>query len=524
MIERIATRPHKGRLHDFATDVVLLLILIALAGCSSRTTSTVEMSVEDGVMRRGILSDGDSPSPADFQTFEPGRLDNGTDGEGWFLYKDTSMGSLNLYVERFGETLHLASDIDSRRFAAARGVDLLLAWLDSEFISETGYDEFRRFVDTEFRDDIDNLIVYIWGYDVFGPSLTAEDDYVGNRLGYDLFFQVGQYLEQVGYFDPGRTLDILNTIGQSSLYDNPQPLIDYFAHAVARRMGVPEGAPLPAVLEAIRAQPHRYSGSIAYFLRESLAQRTLINQWARDYPEFIVVEPPDIEDEGTMQGEDAVPVQPEVESSLDEMIVVGPDPDSVDAVVRSSAIVVSEGSALSELATQAFGSLLTFWPSTQGLHAILRLPVDPLESNGQATVENSVEWTETIWDEDQTLLPFVLYAVWVEPDISFQSDHFGDVVLDGNALRGYVIWHAQLEEEHAREWDEYLAAQRPVTIDSLTSFHFADETPEEHKTSHISEDGQRVEIRILSSRAQSPLSNIIHSLMKIDAKGGAESD
>ena len=36
----------------------------------------------------------------------------------------------------------------------------------------------------------------------------------------------------------------------------------------------------------------------------------------------------------------------------------------------------------------------------------------------------------------------MLYAVWSEPNVDYQAQHFGKTVVAGDALRDFCIWYA----------------------------------------------------------------------------------
>jgi hypothetical protein len=59
--------------------------------------------------------------------------------------------------------------------------------------------------------------------------------------------------------------------------------------------------------------------------------------------------------------------------------------------------------------------------------------------------------------------------VWASPDASFQKEHFGRVILDGQELALYCLWQKCLTADEAKQWDEVLKTVRPATAEAELS-------------------------------------------------------
>ena len=62
-------------------------------------------------------------------------------------------------------------------------------------------------------------------------------------------------------------------------------------------------------------------------------------------------------------------------------------------------------------------------------------------------------------------LPAFSYAVWAQPNKTFQEKHFGEVAFEDENLLQYCLWHASLFKAEAKEWDEFTAKLKPSTYD-----------------------------------------------------------
>jgi hypothetical protein len=466
------------RSHRLLFVLVLFCVCLVFAGC--RSEYRLEMSVENGAMQRAIIRTSQEDSPPDPVVLPPGRLPDELGDYGWFLHEDTAMGSLNLYVEQFDRFTDPSESLEMRRFATHRLVDVWIAWLDSEFAGERGYSEFRAFVDTEIRADVEDLFFMVWGYGAFGPSLTKFDDEDDAALSGEIAVRGLTYLARRGYFELGDARDVVAAFGRSNKYGNYAAMADFWARAIARRMGVEEDAPLPYPLSALHGHPHQYLGSYTYFVTESLAVRDLVSRWESEYPDFVKEKKPESADPAAEQGAQPGPVLSSEPDVVEEIVfsvsdlepIVTPEkidfhdtdgPDRVDAILVTH--VVGEG-----VAVLAAGD---------ALRAALQIPTEPLWTNAHVVDGNRLEWSETFGGMTffGNEMSTVLYAAWVEPDADYQLDRFGKLVLEGEELASYVSWHMQLKPHHAEEWREFIDALSPGAdnVQKLQFFHFSDE-------------------------------------------------
>ncbi|HUV66853.1 MAG TPA: hypothetical protein VMW24_23405 [Sedimentisphaerales bacterium] len=110
----------------------------------------------------------------------------------------------------------------------------------------------------------------------------------------------------------------------------------------------------------------------------------------------------------------------------------------------------------------------------------------PSDMNGQWDEQaNQVVWLSRI--AGNAKLPTFLYASWSEPDRACQEEHFGQVVLAGEALGQYCMWRNNLDEARGKEWDSFILGLNPGQDleGRLNDFRFAadrQEKPDEEKS------------------------------------------
>jgi hypothetical protein len=344
-----------------------------------------------------------------------GDLPDDLGGSGWYLHGQTSMGSLFTYFERFGDD-QIAVDLRSREVATHRTIDVLIAWLESEFGDDPDLPKFREFMDTVVREDLWNLVLYSWGYDLFGyametrPSMRDED-----RILMDMAVRVFAYLAEHDYLDPLQIPLFVAANGESDDPDNNQALLTLIARSLATKAGVPATDALPTPLAAMVDDMDELMDSLGAFTSESDEVRRMVEEW-------------------NSSGENPVELEESGDSILEHLIT--------EAILPEFDIFGTGGNRL---------------------RVTLHIPVEPIETNGQWDEQGTVKWSQVIKGRADVgeNLPDMLYALWSEPAESFQLEHFGQLVLQHDTLADYWFWHTGLSSGRAGEWDDFIATLNP---------------------------------------------------------------
>jgi hypothetical protein len=95
---------------------------------------------------------------------------------------------------------------------------------------------------------------------------------------------------------------------------------------------------------------------------------------------------------------------------------------------------------------------------TDHLTVKLALAHSPNHTNGKWH-DGQVVWEASL--EKNRALPALCYAGWSSPDAQFQQAHFGRVLLDGDELTQYCVWHSGLGAEQVQQWELFLAGLQP---------------------------------------------------------------
>jgi len=391
----------------------------------------------------------------EFQRLTP----NDIGGSGFLLYCDSAMGSSSMYSEQFRGGDDLAGMLGRQEIAFNRLFDVIILWLETEFGDAPDFAPLRKVVDENLRQDLWNLSLYMSTFGIVGTASDRSDENTDDRVFDQLANRAVHFLIERGYFEAAQLPLIKSRIVDG---DDAQ-LFELFARALMNKMNLPPGDSLSPTLVALRDNLDEYGDSIDLFLESSAALIDLVSAW-----------------EG------------EAEDRQGETIKVS---DYVD-----------------ELASEAFPSDFQYiGGSGNFLRVDLHIPQAPYTSNGEWDEKGVLRWRERLASDDpeDTSLPNSLFALWSEPDASFQQEHFGRVVLDNENLGDYCLWRRELSEKEGREWDRLVKSLQPgeELIQTLKDFRFKGES---ESGAVISRDS-----KIRSSIAANVISDLVKALDKV---------
>ena len=344
-------------------------------------------------------------------------------GSGSYTHWETPLGSVSAYVERFRGDDNLMLEVDKRQRAADRMADLLAGWFAAELAGQPEFAELQQFLEDDFRQDLKNVSLYGWAYNIV--SAHADD------AEQACVMRVGQYLSERGYFKPDQLPVMTRAIADLEKED-PAKLLGLIQRFIAGKMGIAEDQPLPECLDFL-ATTSAIEASSSSYLRGTDEYKRLLESW-----------------------EAVRASNPEAEK---------PKPSEV----------------LGELVTEALLSNFNlFGGGSDKLAVTLESAIEPFQTNGSwdETVKQ-VNWSQRLAarDSEQTEFPTLLYALWSIPNETKQKDRFGQVVLDGQALGEYCLWYRGLAAQEATEWDKFVTSLQPGNdlVGRLSEFRFSHE-------------------------------------------------
>jgi len=195
---------------------------------------------------------------------------------------------------------------------------------------------------------------------------------------------------------------------------------------MAKKLGVPASQPMPQSLMFL-ADPVAVQKSWEKFLSGTDAYRARLREWTKERKS-----------------------KPELQR---------PGPASVEEELFAALFQFGSGGSEDHLSVK------------------LSLPSPPTHSNGQwDDARRQVLWALALEEKEKTArLPVFCYASWSLPDGQFQQEHFGRVILAGDELLKYCLWHGGLTETQGSEWDKFLTGLRAgeELTAKLEAFQFA---------------------------------------------------
>jgi hypothetical protein len=338
------------------------------------------------------------------------------DGAGWYLRYPSSMGDSYIYSERFRGSDDLEAGIDARKRAVNQLVDLTIGYFQSQMQWEWRFGRLKKFLDTDFRYDMQNLCLYFWT-----AELSDKTD--------EIIFRMVQYLAERGYFTPADGPEIVMSLNSEQ---NPEIIISAVRNLVARKMGYDPKKNMPKSL-AFLSDSESIQKSVEKYLADTKEYKALLKKW-----------------------EDLK----KIEENLNK-----PEPIEVLSDLFSRAAggngVYPDVPDLNSLGSELELTLVTF--------------TKPYLTNGTVKV-GKVEWKSALTTSAGVLPPYA-YACWAVPNEKFQMVHFGKVILEGNDLSEYCLWLKSLSETRLKEWNAFLESLSPgpTLTKKLAAFRFSDE-------------------------------------------------
>ena len=382
-----------------------------------------------------------------------GEMPNDVGGHGTHAHFATPLGWASAYLERFRGCDDIVGLRQRQLAAGNRIIDILRDWLAQETAGQKEADKLRRFLDGDFRRDMLNLLQYLWLYGnherlILGPrdeppasqtqpgaaatpsappasqpaSQPAADlppEYLTRRearemTGKTLLAMAAQYLVERKYCQRDDVPRLYRLFHEEDFARAVAPVLEKLLRTKA---GLGDAETIQAVVSLLSNQ-ERADESFKAALRKTPEYAKLLDERKKNK------KPDDKPDQDS-----------------------GPEPTKVfeNLIHESTAFL--------------FGD---FAPAE--ITVVLKLGGELIDTNGQYDPkEKTIAWSGSLGSEStaRNLLPVVCYATWAKANEKFQKDHFGKIVLEGEELVQYCLWHKSLVPADAAEWDAFAAKLKP---------------------------------------------------------------
>jgi len=367
-----------------------------------------------------------------------GKLPGELGGAGEYRVIHTLMGSAAGYVERFAGADDLTWQLDRINLAADTITDVLSGYLASRLDKQPGFEKLRKFMDTDFRRDLKNLTIYLWST---GSGLVTSEDNIR-----DIRARVVLYLIEHDYIHYEHVIEFARLLTDSAISekDKAEGITLTVRRLLARKMGIDEADKQLAFV----SDPNEVAESFERFVKTSDICRNAAERWREQSASW-----------PTDKGQ-------EVNAAESQPASAPVEPDPME-VLKCAGGVLGQS-----LYAAVFPQISLFMHPPDGVNLTLKLPAGPLVTNGNWD-GNSSRLTWLFASKDKPL-SHICYAAWASSDAAFQKAHFGRVVLDGQELAVYCLWHKGLTANERRRWDGLLKAVRPGTAEEQLSRYCAE--------------------------------------------------
>jgi tRNA-Thr(GGU) m(6)t(6)A37 methyltransferase TsaA len=281
---------------------------------------------------------------------------------------------------------------------------LIIDWLEFELDDHPNFEKLRTFCNEGLREDVKNLIVYMW----MGKRISdsQEEDTVVRML---------LYLYERDYFTLG---DISSLMASTNHYDW---MLSHLQRLITKKLGYSSTEEVAKELHFLQDLSAVQQSASRFYTSPKMYDRVLQEARARSGDPNLIIDPNWVIDSNNI----------------------------LDQLFEEYGI---------ELET-FFIDFEFFGSGSDKVSVKLDCPWRPFETNGEWDGDTKqLSWSNKI-DADQ--LPFVCYATIGEPNDEFQKRHFGSVMLMDEQLLPYAFWYKGLSNEQKGEWDRFLVSLDP---------------------------------------------------------------
>ncbi len=340
-------------------------------------------------------------------------------GAGYYTTFANSLGQVAWYSERFRGDSDIAGRIEKGFAAVNRLSELLIGWLSTEVGEEDWWPDLRQFIAEDLRDDVKNLLLYAWlmkSGDVEWKDPAQRTKEIGAFMA-----RVAQFLAEHDYIqaDEVPTLYRLANAGVTDLSSGKASALALAQTVLKRKMGASKGsAALLGLVPLFSSE--QLESSLEAYLKTTEEWRQVYAKWESS---------PSRDPEAT---------GPEAGALVSYL--------AMDIAPFILPLIHIDG-------TLKLGGIFQ-------MRIRLNMPSPPTHSNGTwDAAAKQVVWSGTSHQHGSPAS--FAYATWVVPDVTAQRKFFGRVLLDGEALTQYSVWHAGLSTGEAKEWNQFLAGLGP---------------------------------------------------------------
>jgi hypothetical protein len=397
-------------------------------------------------------------------------------GDGHYVHWESPLGRVSIYVERFRGSDDPATTLAARRKAVDQLVDLVIGWFDSEMHANAEWPALRKFFDTTFRHDLQNLSLYGW----LGHIAPEADP---KKSSMEIPFRVTQYLVERHYASYEEAPALLRELDDLNQRKTGAAIMSRVARLLLARAGAARDGRLGHGLEFLKdpqvawASWGRYLRTTAYYKRER-------DEFRRHKADEERTKAAQAAAEAALAGSGAPKPQP---------------PPAIDSAEFERSLYIK---FLDPFLRINFGN-------SSRVNVSLEAPREPFWTNGKwVPGKLRVEWSQPIAELNEPAdvqtaeWPTLCFAAWDEPNEQTQEQWLGTVGITQDALFQYNLWYQGLTRQEKAEWDAFLPTLKgdAKLADRLESFRFSDEPPGHEGMARVASEGANDVLGVMQPR------------------------
>ena len=322
-------------------------------------------------------------------------------GNTGFFFKLTSpLGSFISYSEQLSGNINPGSQLQDFFDAADGAVYLVDGWLGSQLSDVPGWEKFHNFLVKEFKDDIKNFYLYFVNTQIGLNNNFQKEDIWWNNI-HELT-QLTFYLQKKGYLTTNHVRQLLQKISKTSLRRKYRKIIySILENKLNKETNKAFVNKLVCLLEA-----ESTNKTFETYLATTNAATSKIA-------------------EALLKCEKAGKSINKAEDLLELMCGI-PFHDFELIPFDKDQVLIS-----------------------------LKCPGKPISTNGKYDEKKQeITWTCKI---RKFIYPSIAQAMWAEPNLTYQTNHFGKIIIEGKKLSEFVILYNLLTPEEKTEADSVLS-------------------------------------------------------------------
>jgi hypothetical protein len=322
-------------------------------------------------------------------------------GNTGFYFKLTSpLGSFTSYSEQLSGNIDPGLQLQNFFDATDGAVYLIDGWLGSQLSDATGWEGFHNFLVKELKNDIKNFYLYFVNSQIRINNNFQKEDIWWNNI--HEFTQLTFYLQKKGYLTTNHVRQLLQKMSKTSMRRKYRKIIY-------------------SILE------HKLNKEVNKSFVNKLVCLLKIESTNKTFETYLAT---------------TNAATNKIAAALLKCKKAGKSINKAEDLLELMCGI-------------PFHDFELFHLDKDHVSISLKCPGKPISTNGKYNDEKQeITWTCKI---RKCIYPSIARAIWTEPNLTYQTNHFGKIIIEGKELSEFVILYNLLTPEKKTEADSVLS-------------------------------------------------------------------